>query len=471
MSGSQSNNHNARYQVPENSPPTGPAKISIVLISTFAFLLSVAASAQGQYSALNLPQVTNRPYPKAYYNQKLPNAGNGGPTNHLMPNSDTMVNTVMHNPNGGSLITTTGYWHTPGLDDFGSRAIYYGQASDPVYQVSGCTGSGAFVNGQKFHAPSGAKFTQSDSDENFTLWDQTTDMVFSFYNWAARESLPACSGTLSSPCDFHRENGYCSAQNRSTGSGVNSGGGASTAGLSPIGNNVLLAEILIGHIRHGLRAFLWCNGTANGLYPGRTVFPANPGGTSAQTCPAAGLSDTNRPPNGSLFFLDYTQAQLDCFDPSKPVCSGITKMATWQFAAIEAMTLYGVTAEDTGNGTGLGITGGAIESEQAYEFYETHGYPGAQTVATNFTNYMNAHCSSPTCSITTRSLPHSLSQWNLSGWNNISLVGGKDVVGHMHIADPCVAMGLQGLSGGCAASSADSQTAPPAPTGLTATVE
>jgi len=456
--------------MPEKFPPTGAAGLSVVLGPLVVFLLVVASAAQGPYTILNPPPLSDRHFPIAYYNQQLPNAGSGGPLNHLMPNSANVVGTVMRN-GGSSLVTGGGAWNTPGTDDHQHRPVYYGQASDPVYQVSGCTGPGAFVNGMKFHAPPGALYNQSDSDEEIVIWDQPTGNIFQFYNWQGQLSLPACSGTIANPCNYNRSNGYCSAMNRGSGSGVGAGTGASTAGLAPMGNIIRIAEIVnAGHINHGIRLVTTCNDTNNGLYPSKVVFPANQsGGTPANSCAAAGVSASNRPPNGSLFFLDYTQAQLDCFDPSKPACSGINKLASWQFMLIEAMTLYGGTIEDTGNGSGLSTPG--IESEQPYFFYQTHGYPGAQAQAEAFTNYMNAHCSGASCSIVTRSAPHSLVQWSINTWAGISNVNGGDVIAHMHVADPCVAIGLQGLPGGCVTANANAGVRPAAPTGLTRMVK
>jgi hypothetical protein len=456
-------------QMPENSPPTALTRFSVRLITHFALLFVVVTGAQAQFTILNQHPVSYRPYPSAYYNKQLPNAGSGGPLNHLMPNSANVVNTVMTN-GGGSLMTGMGAWNTPGLDDQQHRPLYYGQSTDPVYQVSGCTGPGANVNGLKFHAPSRAAYSQADSDEEIVIWDQTSNMIFQFYNWGGQLSLPACSGTLSSPCSYPRGNGYCSAVNAVTGSGVNGGNGASTAGLAPFGNIIRLTEITnVGHINHGLRAVTTCNDTNNGLYPSKTVFPANtPSGSPANSCSAAGVSAANRPPNGSLFFLDYTFAQLDCFNPTKPACSGINKLAPWQYMLIEAATLYGITIEDTGNGSGLSLPG--IESEQAYQFYGSNGFSAATAQATAFTNFMDAHCSAPTCSRVTRSAPHSLVQWSLNGWAGISNVNGGGVTAHMHVADPCVALGLQGLSGGCVSGTPTAST-PDAPTGLTATVQ
>jgi hypothetical protein len=431
------------------------------------FVLSAVAFAQSPpYTILNQP--TSRPYPTAYYNQRLPGAGSGGPLTHLMPGSDTIVNTVMHA--SGSLITGTGLWHSPGADDFGSTTIYYGQASDPIDTPAGCDfGSGNFINGLAFRGPSGAPYSgnpQGTSDSQIDVWDQTTNRAYEFYTFGTN-TLPVGGGTV------NNGNGYCSEQNPVSGSGIQAGS-LSSNGLPPIRNLILMKELAAHHIPHGLYGYTFCDGTADGVYPSRTVFPiGNGSGGVALVCgtgQASAIPDTHRPPNGSLFFLDYTQAQLDCFDPSKSSCTNINKMTVLQFAQVEAATLYGVTLGGTGVGNGLGVPMG--ESEGAYYYYETHGYPGAKQLAVNFENFMGTatgqgQCTSPTCTVVTRSAPHSLLQWNLALWAGISLVNGKDISGHMHIADPCVAIGLQGISlGGCATVS---QVPPNAPTSLTTT--
>jgi hypothetical protein len=464
--------------MPANSPPTALTRFSVQLITNFALLLFVTAGAQGQFTILSQNPVSNRPYPSAYYNQQLPNAGSGGPLNHLMPNSAAVVDTVMKN-GGSSLVTSSGYWNSPGTDDGQHRAYYYGQSTDPVYQVSGCTGpaTSTSVNGKQFHAPSGAPYNQGSFDKEIAIYDQPSNTLFQFYGGSSGASaLPACSG---GPCSMVPYGGYCSAVNRSTGSGYDGGNAASTAGLAPMGNIFTLQEIMnAGHINHGLRGVTTCTDTNNGVYPSKVVFPANvPSGSPANTCANAGVSATNRPPNGALFFLDYTKAQLDCFNPTKAACAGINKLVSWQYMLIEAVTLYGVTMEDTGNGSSISLPG--MESEQAYYFYDTHGFPGAKAKADAFTSFMNANCSGATCNVVQRCTDagnaqcangHSQWQWGINAWANISQVNGGDIISHMHVADPCVAIGLQGLAGGCASVNPAS-SAPSAPTGLTATVE
>jgi hypothetical protein len=424
-------------------------------IITVSFTLP---SGGGPFDILNQPSVDNRPYPTAYYNKKLPNAGSGGPLSHLMPNSVNVVSTVMKN-GGSSLVTSSGAWNSAGTDDGQHSPLIYGKSTDPVYQVSGCTGpsESTSVNGQKFHAPSAAPYNQGAFDREIVIWDQPSNIILAFNGGSGGPTnLPVCtSGTAANPCNMPAyQFGGCSAANHDTQSGIDGGTGAGTAGLSPFGNRIRIFEVYnTGHINHGLRGIVTCVDTNNGTYPSMKVFPATtPSGFPSNNCPNAGVSSTNRPPEGALFFLDYTQTQLDCFNPAKSACGGVNKLLPWQYMLIEAVTFYGITVEDTGPGNSISLPG--IESEQAYVFYDAHGYPGALSQADAFTNFMNANCSGSACSVTQRCTlggstvcgnGHSQWQWNLATWANISLQAGQDIIGHMHVADPCVAIAVQGL--------------------------
>ena len=223
--------------MPATSPPTGPAAARVFLISIFVLLQVLAVRAQTPLSIMNQPPVSDRPYPTAFYNQKLPGAGSGGPLNHLMPNSDAVAQTTMTNGTG-SLVTLTAYWNTPGTDDGQHTPIYYGQSTDPVYQVSGCTGPAAAtaVNGMKFHAPSAAPYNQGSFDREIAIWDLPSNTIFAFNGGSGGpKNLPVCTnGTMSNPCNMPAyQYGGCSAQKRDTGSGVDGGTGAGSAGISP----------------------------------------------------------------------------------------------------------------------------------------------------------------------------------------------------------------------------------------------
>lgn len=445
-------------------------------MKTILTILALSCLSFGQYNILN-PN-PSKPYPSAYYNSQLPGAGTGGPLTHLMPNSAALI---VHMTNNGSN-TTSGPYHTPGLDDFSSWPLYIGQATDPVWTITGCAGNSTTapaINGQKFHAQSNLPYNGwpgGPSDSQILIYDLPTQKIYIFYTGNGAGQLPATSGGTFN----HSGNIYCNADSWTVGKGYQSGS-TMTGGTSPWGQIIRISEVLAGVINHGGYGYTTCSGNNHGVYPAdqngqATVFPIGSGGGSpGQTCTNAGLGadEANWPPNGALVFLDYTTAQLNCFDPAQAPCGGINKMSKLQFAIVRMTTLYGITLGGTGDGDSVALP--SFESETAYSWMETHGFPGAQAIANQMTAAMDAYCVSP-CTVTTRSggpwpnasAPHSVRQWNMTQWANISLVGGLGVFGHMHIADPCVALGMEGLPGGCA--SPPVNTPPAAPSSLAVTV-
>jgi len=431
------------------------------------------SSGPGPYNILDQHPTSNVPYPNAFLSKKLPNAGAGGPT-HLMPKSDLIVAEMMSSGDSYSqgsafnLLEAPGfgpggqtYYATPGQNDGNHNTLYYGHATDPTYTLSGCSYGGTGLNGMTFHAPSGALSTMgfnctrgdpaSCFDKELAVWDQTTNKIFSFYN--LYPGLPPCSGN----CTLNVPNGYCAEADWATDKGY--GNQINTASISPFGGTTRIAELCgdlpcsgskFGHIHHHLRLLHLCSDTGGGTYPARQVFPDVIYGNTAYLCSDLKAKlDTifnyaNMPPNGALVFLDYTQAQLDCMDPTKAACPGISKLSAWQFPLIEAMVLYGGTLEDTGPYGGVYTS--AIESEQALVWSETHGHPGAEAIATSFTHWLTANCTGSNCQHTTSSLPLSGDRWNLEPFVGISNTSdGRDVLHHMHLADPCVAIAMAGL--------------------------
>ena len=111
---------------------------------------------------------------------------------------------------------------TDGTDT--GRPLFYGQATDPVYQVASCLHDSVGIHravGVKLRAPSGMTYSGTTGDRHLDIWDQTTDLLFSSYASGDSTSvppLPKCpgaghSGTLSDPCPFHVRHGYCSVSN------------------------------------------------------------------------------------------------------------------------------------------------------------------------------------------------------------------------------------------------------------------
>ena len=451
--------------------------------------VSASFTQQGGTGAFNIYSANQEPtslvpYPHAFSAKRLPNAGNGGPTAYLM-NNDSAMKTDLYNNRW------TGYgWIASRINIYPSaegamQVKYYGRQDasctdtdianhvagpskvcDPAYKISN---SNMRWNcyGQIFHAPSGAWFSDygipsnvNPYDNEIIIWDQNTDKAFGFYTNGQRyPALPACpngvnKGTDADPCPYSGPgNNYCSYSNVTTGRLGKSGaegqvygsGDIESNNFGPLASSESYAERLAGHINHALYINTECTGTAGGAYPAHWVFPST-GGT-AGTCTSRGKpgSDPTRPPNGALFFLDYTDAELDCLNPAKATCSGVAKMKPIPFMYVEALTYYGAYVGDTGSSGTMSISRG--EAGDAYAFYDSHGFPGALTDASksNYKKFMDQvanTCTSDWCEY--RGQPNNDYLNKIS--NNTPVVNGRDIFSRSHFASPCVAIGLAGLS-------------------------
>ena len=222
-------------------------------------------SSSGLYSIVNQPPVSTPAfYPNGLVSKTLPNAGTGGPTNHLMPNSDAVIAILVGATANGGLRNQpsstgggfgTGHFGAPGQNDYNNVPLYFGAASDPVYKpinVKRCgtafeplavrNGSGIITN-LTFHIPSGAQFSgQNGSDQTVQTWDQSGSGIsngktVSFYAYGQGAfALPACpessasspdghahAGTQADPCVFNASGGqpYCSWDDPLNGTGYN----------------------------------------------------------------------------------------------------------------------------------------------------------------------------------------------------------------------------------------------------------
>jgi hypothetical protein len=157
------------------------------------------------------------------------------------------------------------------------------------------------------------------------------------------------------------------------------------------------------------------------------VFPA--------TGNAIGCSfvDALRPVNGNLFFLD---SSYNCDSPS---------VAGWQRPTCHAFQTYGAYQHDTGgyNGDGIEISHNGHEGPDAYAF------AGLTEPALNwfrsFTNYSGG--ASPSGGWTGQ---NGLRVYTDSGGNVTEVIAPffnlPGALSHMHIVDPCIAIGNAGLS-------------------------
>lgn len=453
-------------------------------------------------------------YPHGLVSTPLPNAGAGGPTAHLMPNSDAVIATLLGETAAGGLGVQpssssggflTGTFASPGSDDGGQVPLYFGRKSDVVYRpidVKACgplfeplaQRTGGLITNLAFHAPAGALFSgQGGGDDNsLAIWDESDEgisggKVLGFYTCCGgATSLPACpgvgadgvahAGTEADPCTFKAGGAaYCSFADPVAGSGF--GGGSAidgSNGTGPYSAWIRNLELLYGHVQHASNWNTNCEATAGGGEP-RIVFPATlePGNGGALPCanPMA-----LAPPNGALYFLDYTSAQLDCMNPQKAACNGadgkpVTKLDALHWVFIEQLARFGGYQSDTGGppSTPGNLAFYHVESSESYAYYGAHGFPSALTGTCpdcygTFQTFFNQHCDGAVgdanswCYVNKRTPPSSAFAWETRMFYGLPFTlegptcsaalaaSGQCGVGkHLHIADPCVAVAMAGL--------------------------
>jgi hypothetical protein len=337
---------------------------------------------------------------------------------HLAPNSDVIAKTAL--TDGGALGSANWgatYMETPGVSDI-QPPRYYATAADPVYTVTGCNiRSGTTPSyspvGKSFHMPSGAQFNRGGSDQFFSVWDQTQNALIEFYTYAAgNAALPACSGA----CNLNVGWSCTYASFNDPVARISNAG--NSLGSAPWALELRAQEIIQGQIKHPLYLLTPCED--NGI-----VFPAyGVGAGKCGTAYDAGRSTTNRPQEGMLIFLDYTPSQI-----------GAMAIPAWKKSILTAMSVYGGYVGDTG---GAGRAGGLVirsEGSQGYYFAGTT-WPIPAFAQAN---------SIPTSGGGTAGEIGYIFNWAAG----IPTVNGTDITGHIHVADPCVAEGLAGVSGGC----------------------
>jgi hypothetical protein len=302
--------------------------------------------------------------------------------------------------------------------------LYYATAADPWYVVTGCdygpaSNTGAWSPiGIPFHAPNHAQFTKSGSDNYLDIWDQAQNYLLEFYEEGnPGAALPACgAASASAACPIHMHS--CALAQFDT--AQDWGGVSSTrpGNFAPFMGVIRMQELMEGQINHALYLNVDCVGPA--------VFP-DVDNSLAWLCGAPPAPDaTNRPPEGSLFFLDYSDKQVQSMNIPK-----------WQKAVLTAFAHYGGYVGATG------LAGWTLnpylESGEAYS-QQNVANPFPQWAASQ-PGVVNGGCNSSDCRYTFPFL-------DKVPWVNgptcpaSSYPNGCDLSHHMHIANPCVAAGL-----------------------------
>lgn len=435
----------------------------LLIVSLFlASLIPAAAQCTpGTWTVANQPPVGCIPYAQnGIFTKLLPNAGAGGPLTHLVPNSASIINNIYTDtdlPAGYSVVAGPGDL----VGDGTGSPIWYGKQGDCVYIMPlnmprSVVGDVNNPSGKIFHVPCGASYANinGSGDQFITVWDQVSNIVLSGYHCCSSGGInfsSTCTSTsTANPCpgptgwssgnqaNWSNDLGYhlpfcsqCTIQSGGTGA-------LNVPGLEGLITNKEWMDPSGQGIHHALYLNTSCEGGPN------VVFPDS--GFSAGTCDTTATKHAlaNRPFNGNMMFLDYTDAQINAMN-----------LPAWQKPVIYALSHYGGYIGDTNNGSG-NLSPSRFESPVPY-------------VATGVTDPIPAWLCPSSCQpgVGKNQVPSGAFQYSLPFFTNIPLVGGTSFTAHMHIADSCVALGLANQPNGCASGGS---TAPNPPTGLTITV-
>jgi hypothetical protein len=310
--------------------------------------------------------------------------------------------------------------------------MYYGQASDPIYKIDSCpycgTGSQSALN-TYWHIPNQALANRS-GDPFFAVWDQTSNRVLGTYNY---NGFPSCTATTqATACNTGtiysaQVTNYTSDTDYSR----TTGGGDSLRN-AVFATVVRHKEWMDGVINHALYLNTLCGYDGSPFF----VFPAT-ADSGMGTCSQGNgdQGDPNlRPKLGSLFFLDYTDSQIDGMG-----------LPAWQKTLIRAMAHYGGYIGDVNDPNApSSINVSRFESGQAY----IHA-GGSPSPVYKWLEGQGISCGTGPSS-------ESPCRYNLPMLDGIPDVTGPNcrttacgVEQHLHIADACVAKGLAGIAGGC----------------------
>lgn len=336
---------------------------------------------------------------------------------------------------GGSLYGLMGL-SSPGGSDLGPP-FYYATVNDPWYKLTGCALSS--LNGLTFHAPNQAQYNNASSDNQIYIWDQANDYLLVFYTYASpgtKLPLSTCPGTGPSSCAVawnHSGNNYCAVEKyhneRDWGWAripASLGGGDTLVPgvqLSNFAGIVRQQELMQGVIPHAIKIVDACHNPNNPLvFPGTSSTDV---GAKCDTSSHYGSNVPQRPPGGALLFLDYSDAEINSMN-----------LPTWQKAYITALAHYGAY---------IGVTGG----QSGYVPFANNNLEGSQAWA--YAGLTNPFYAWLTAQPGISHFTHADGSIGYGGhvFDNIPTVRGRNVLGHMYMADPCVVKTLAGVPGGC----------------------
>ena len=369
---------------------------------------------------------------------------------------------------------------TPGSADFNQVPVNYGVSGDPVRYIPltsvcpfscGIAGEPGYlgdpsqtaavpaenaIGAIRLRIKDGARWTArsgNGQDSHIAGWDQVSGMRWSLYKSSgpANNQLPACAGTTdSTACQFPGGFQGQAMHFSRTGADVyrveNSGDTSLHEAVGAL--MVRHAELIAGEITHPISIVVRCERTNN-------VFPALPSANGqASKCldtPAWVGYESTSFYHGQLIFLDYTDAEIDAM-------AGITNVHK---IYLKALANYGGYVMDTSFQPLLTV--------QTFESLQSWYDEGIACDPTLTSTPSGTPCADNTPIATVRAnvpiVDWLMDQGITCSVDNTTLckmgidieatplVNGLGIAGHMHVGEPCLAMGLAGLAGGCGTAS------------------
>jgi hypothetical protein len=421
------------YTAPSLAPTVDTiSAVSVADPSKYAKASVAVQSAQipnaGTWTVANQQPVTQQYYPNSLVTTPLPS----NVMSHLASNSSTIINNVFYYDASQNYAVL---YELPSQGSASAQmAFYYSTASDPIYKVLSCANvpSDSRYNpvNKYFHLSNQAMPTinQSGSDSFMLLWDQSTDIdstpggrILSLYN--PHVSLPNCNCTTTACADTNTScqisgssgNGYghyCEIgfPNDQVVYGMDkSSGGYGSIHFQAAAGFLRDNEIIGGTVNHALLLNTYCV-TSGVVFPG-TGYGAN-NCTNSSPPPADG-DFNNHPHVGSLIFID-----------SSYNCDALPQ---WQRGVCHAMQTYGGYITDTGGYSTAGGFGTVrVESGVSYAL---------AGVSWPFLAYIQTQSGN---GLTLRGSP-------VNG-ANMPFFNMPGVQSHLHVADPCVAETMAGMT-------------------------
>jgi hypothetical protein len=414
------------------------------------------------WTGLNQQPVGMEFYPNSVWTTPLPTKGSFAVQNHLLSNSDAIVENIFANSDtpSGNIPSVTDT--TAGGDTACNKLpFYYSDSSKPIYLISVTnsnlpTQPANNANGVFFHLYPGAQAScgnASPADHGFHDWDQSLDIdrtaggrILSLYfgtgasNGIATPNSCTCTtvqcASTTAACQITAEYAdYDYPFNDPLGgigdgaawNSMNTGSGTAMTRWQEVCGWNGSSCAGGGTIAHAMTADVACTAGVS--------FPSIGGGTldCATGDPSVG-TDTNAPANGALFWID---SAYNC-----------NALPSWQKPVCVAAQTYGYYIRDTSGGSYAGTYLMNFESQQAW-------HDAGNPDPTPFLSWLSKQPLSSLISCSGSPVNRCNINFLVGMPGLISGDAGNSFKPHLHVVDPCVPRSIAGQSATCTGSPGD----------------